>query len=396
MTDRPGVSYGKKPRADGRWQGYVVLTGKKRRTVIRPTEAAMRAEVDRIADQRDQGREPGTTDPTVTAYLTRWIEQRRDGVIGRRKLAPSSVVRYERLARLQIAPHIGTIRLSRLRAGHLDGLMDALRLAGESGNARQQVYRLLNVALKHAERRGLIERNPCGLLDSPQREPVRERVLDTDAITAILHAARGHPQEAMLWVAMATGVRQGELLSMRWEWIDFEDGTIRIKQKVIHLPGLGAVEDEPKTAAGKRTMSIPAAAVAALRAHREAQERAGRPNPKGLVFPSRTGTHLQPRNWTRDVWEPWKREAGIDPATPFRALTRKAHMSLMVSLNVDRETLRHRAGHTSATTTETYYVQTVAEADVEAAKKLDAELRRLASAPPKGKQPPAKRERRSG
>lgn len=380
MPDRQlGVSYGRQPRADGRWQGYVSLSGKRRRTVIRPTEAEMRAEVDRLAAQRDEGREPSTGDPQLGTYLDRWIEQRRDAIIGRRPLAPGTVIRYEQLTRLQIAPTIGTTRLSRLRAGHLDTLFDALRAGGASGTTRLQVFRLLHVALKHAERRGLVDRNPCDLLDPPSRDAVTIRELDTDDVTAILQAARGHPQEAMLWVAIATGVRQGELFALRRADVDLDAATVAVREKVQHLAGLGAVTSAPKTAAGVRTMSLPAVAVAALRSHVAAQDAAGRPNPLGLLFPSATGVHFRASNWNRNVWRVWKDAASIDPTTPFRALTRKAHHSLLVALGVDPETLRHRAGHTSAATTMAWYVQTVSGADEEAARRLDAELRRLVS-----------------
>lgn len=383
MPDRSGVSYGRRPRADGRWQGYVVLSRGRRRTVIRPTEAEMRTEVDRLAAQRDQGREPSTDDPTLREYLTRWTEQRRDGVIGGRPLAPASVIRYERLIRLHIAPHIGTVRLSRLRAGHVDTLLDALRAARESSHARQQVYRVLSVALKHAHRRGLIDHNPCVLVDVPPRESKRQRELATDDLAAILKAARGHPKEALLWLGVSIGARIGELLALGWADVDLDAARLTIRRSVQQITGAGSVVSGPKTDAGVRTLALPAVAVAALRSHKAQQDKDGRPNPLGLLFPSARGTYLNEANWRRDIWEVWKREASIDPATPFRALTRKAHASLLVSLGIDRETLRHRAGHTSATTTETYYVQTVSGADREAAKKLDAALRKLAAPEPK-------------
>ena len=384
-TDRPGVVYGKRPRKDGRWQGYVVLPGGKRRTVIRPTDAEMRAEMDRLAATLDQGRHPGTADPTVTAYLTRWIEQRRDGVIGGKPLAPSTVLRYEQLVRLQIVPHIGSVRLSRLKAGQLDDFEAALRRAGCSGTVRLQAFRLLHVALKHAERRGLIDRNPCDLVDPPRRDAVKVRELDTDDVVAILRAAKGHHCEPMLWVALATGIRQGELFALRWSDVDLDGATLSVREKVQWLPGLGQVRSAPKTSAGVRTMSLPAVAVTSLRAHRVAQMKAGRPNPLNLVFPSAAGTHYQPSNWNKNVWSAWKESAGVDAATPFRAMTRKAHLSLLVSLGTDRETVRHRAGHTSASTTEDYYIQRVSAADVDAARKLDKLLRTLISPPPNPK-----------
>jgi integrase len=391
MPDRPGVSYGKKPRPDGRWQGYVVLTGGKRRTVIRPTEAEMRAEVDRLADQRDQGREPGTTDPTVLAYLTRYMADRRDGIVGTRPLAPASVVKYERLIRLKVAPYIGTVRMSRVGAGHVDRVMDGLRETGESSHGRQQVYRLLAVAFKHAQRRGLLSQNPCMLVDVPQREKHRVRDLSTEDLAAVLVAARNDPREALLWLGVATGARIGELLALWWTDIDLDGAAITIRRAVQLIPGAGSVVSEPKTEAGIRTMALPAVAVAALRNHRARQDRDGRPNPLGLVFPSSRGTYVNEANWRRDTWEPWKQAAGIDPKTPFRQVARKAHASLLVALGTDPETLRHRSGHTSAVTTFTHYVQTVSTADREAAKKLDAALRKLA-APPKKR----RRRRKSG
>jgi integrase len=382
MSDRQrGVVYGKQPRADGRWQGYVSLSGGKRRTVIRPTEAEMRRDVDALGVQLAEGREPSTRDPQLGAYLDDWIEKRRDGIIGGRPLAAATVIRYEILVRLQIVPTSGTLRVSRFRPAHIDTLMDALRRAGMSGSTRLQVYRLLHVALKHAERRGLIARNPCDLVDPPPRDPAQPRDLDTDAITAVLHAARGHPQEAMLWVALATGVRQGELFALKLTDVELDAARVTVREKVQHLAGIGAVRSAPKTSAGVRTMSLPAVAVAALRTHLAAQARLGRPNPHGLLFPASNGEHFRAGNWNRNVWERWKADAGVDPKTPFRALTRKAHHSLMVALGVDPETLRHRAGHTSASTTMDWYVQTVSGADEEAARRLDAELRRLASKP---------------
>lgn len=386
MPDRTGVSYGKRPRTDGRWQGYVVLSRGRRRTVIRPTEAEMRAEVDRLADQRDQGREPTTGDPQLSGFLIWWVQQRRDGVIGHRPLAPSTVLRYEQLIRLQVAPCIGTIRLSRLRPIHVDELEAELRRRDCSGTVRLQAFRLLHVAMVYAERRGMVTRNPCDLADPPSRDAVQVRDLDVGAVAAVLHAARNHPCEAMLWTAIGTGVRQGELFALTDSDLDLDGARVTIRAKVQWLPGLGSHRSPPKTAAGIRTMALPAAVVAALRTHLAERKRLGRPNPLGLVFPSAAGTHFQASNWNKNVWAVWKEQANIDPSTPFRALTRKAHASLLVSLGVDRETLRHRSGHTSATTTENYYVQTVTSADEEAAKKLDAALRKLAAPAPKAKQ----------
>lgn len=382
MPDRQrGVVYGRRPRKDGRWQGYIALSGKRRRTVIRPTEAEMRRDVDALAAQLLDGHEPSTDDPTLAIYVTRWIVGRRDGTIGARPLAFETVRRYEQLLRNQIVPHIGNVRMSRLRASHIeDVLLPNLRKDGASGTVLLQVYRLLHVVLKRADRQGVVRRNWCDLVDPPIRGVEAERELDTDAVTGVLQAARGHRHEALLWTAIGTGARKGELFALRSTDLDLDRAVVHVREKVQWQTGRGSVRSAPKTKAGIRTLALPSAVVAMLRAHLARQAKGGRANPLDLVFPSERGTHLQQSNWNRYVWAAWLDAAHLDPRTTFRALTRKASHSLLAAAGVDPETIRHRAGHTSATTTFDHYVQTVGAADRAAADKLDAEIRKLASA----------------
>lgn len=382
-------SYGTKPRKDGRWPGYVTLAPGKRRVVYGRTEAEMQARVDALVRMQAEGRDPPARDYTVQVYLSWWVQQRRDGVIGGKPLRPSTVIRYEILIRVQIAPEVGLVRLSRLRPSHLERLYAALAVDTDerkksSARTRLHVHRFLHVALKYAERRGMLLRNPCDLVDPPFVEPREPRELDERDVAAILKVASGHACEAMLWVAIAGGLRRGELLALLWADVDLDKGIVWVREQVQRLTGMGQVRSEPKSRAGKRPMMLPGVALAALRDHADRQERLGRPNPLGLVFPSRAGTHFEQQNWSRDVWRPWLREAkrrkltGLPETTKFRELTRKAHSSLLVALGVDPETLRRRMGHARVDVTYAHYVQSLMSSDARAADLLDRELRKLA------------------
>lgn len=120
-------------------------------------------------------------------------------------------------------------------------------------------------------------------------------------------AAEGHPQEALFVLALATGMRRGELLGLKWRDINFETGTLQICRILTRvptkLPGKGFVEAEPKTEKSRRSITLASFAVEALKAHRLRQvemKREAGPcwQEHDYVFCTARGTHLHP---DRDV-----------------------------------------------------------------------------------------------
>lgn len=375
-----GTGYvARKPRADGLWPGGVTLPdGKQKRlygTSLPDLEAKVAAELLKIAE----GRPGQTKDATVKAFLTAWLPRRART---KRGLAPTTITRYEELIRLHVVPTLGSRRVASIRVTDLERRYDEMRDAGLSESTIHRVHSLLHVALKDAERRGEILRNPCDLIDPPADTPRPRRSLDTDAVIRYLRTATGDPYEALWVLAAETGLRQGELFGLRITDLDLEHGAIDVPEKVRRQTGQGVTRSRPKTAAGDRSMAIGGWAVAALRVHLAQLERSGRLNPHGLVWPNRAGGHLEPQNFNPRVWRPFLKKAGIDQAVQFRELTRKAHASVAVAERVDPATLRARMGHTDAKTTLDHYVKAIGEADRQAAKRIDTALRKLARQEP--------------
>src|SRR5262249_36988398 len=112
----------------------------------------------------------------------------------------------------------------------------------------------------------------------------------------LLAASRGRVVHPLLAVALGTGCRQGEILALLWEDIDLRKGTLAVR-RCLSETKQGFVLKEPKTAAGRRTVTLPDFAVEALTEHKAAALRAGLM--AAPVFCSRTGNHIFKRNLLR-------------------------------------------------------------------------------------------------
>jgi integrase len=161
------------------------------------------------------------------------------------------------------------------------------------------------------------------------------------------------------------GLRQGELLALTWEDVDFEQRTLTIRQS--------------KTEAGRRTLTIPATLVDALRAHRVAlmQERLVRGtewHENNLVFPSEVGTPLAKRNLVRHFKATLKR-AGL-PDVRFHDLRHTAATVMLTVLKLPLQTVKDILGHSRISVTSDTYGHQFRQAFDEAADEIDRLFRR--------------------
>ena len=145
--------------------------------------------------------------------------------------------------------------------------------------------------------------NPVVLTDPPRRETHHVVPLAPEEARAALVAARGHRLEALVTVGLFLGLRQGEILGLRWADVDLEAGNLAVTQALQRIDGKLSVK-APKTEKSRRTLRIPQSVTDALRVHRDQQnfERAtagARWTDSGLLFVSTVGTPLDPRNVLR-------------------------------------------------------------------------------------------------
>src|SRR5438045_7179081 len=105
----------------------------------------------------------------------------------------------------------------------------------------------------------------------PRQEQPKIHPLTPEQAQILLHKVKGHPLEVLLTLTLATGMRKGEILGLRWADVDLEKGMLHVSHTLNYMAGYGFVEGEPKTQGSKRMILLPQFVVDGLRRHRAAQ-----------------------------------------------------------------------------------------------------------------------------
>jgi len=308
--------------------------------------------------------------PTVAAWLNHWLD-----TIAARKVRPSTLQRYRQLVTNQLAPKLGHHRLDRLQPEHVERVYAELLAAGLSPASVLQAHRVLSRALKVAMQRGRVARNVCALVDAPSVARVEVEPLTPEEARRVLRAAEGMRNGARWSVALALGLRQGEALGLPWDAVDLDAGTLRVRQALQRQRGVGLVLVEPKSAAGRRTISLPRQLVDALRLHRTAQVEdriaaASVWQDHGLVFAQPNGRPLDPRSDHR-AWRALLASAGVRQAKLHDA--RHTAATVMLTMGVPARVVMQVLGHSQISLTLGTYSHVMPElADDAAARVGDA------------------------
>ncbi len=231
---------------------------------------------------------------TVASYLDYWFAIKQANIRG------GTVVSYRGSIRNHIVPYIGTMKLQKLAGDHIQALYSTLLKQGLSPATVGRVHAVLASSCKDAVKWKRIAVNPCASVTSPKQVQKDMKFLTVEQAQHLLETVRGHTLEAMIVLAVLTGMRRGELFALRWEDINFSKGTIHIHRSLSYENADGSGcryrGDLPKTAAGKRTIPLPDVALEVLKAHRSRQREqrleAGEVgNNLDLVFCTRRGSY---------------------------------------------------------------------------------------------------------
>jgi integrase len=262
---------------------YWVYTagGKKRRYVSGKTKAETRAALNKAKADAAGGLVFDAKDLRLGEYLARWLEDVRDTV------RPRTFERYEQIVRMHLVPSLGENKLKSLTPNHIRALYKEKLNDGLSPRTVQHVHVTLHKALKQAVMDGLIARNVTEAVKPPQVRREEINPLIYSEVKVLLDAARGDRLEGLYTLAVTCGLRQGELLRLKWEDVDLGDpsngepATLQVRRSLSN----GAFT-MPKTAKSRRSITLPQMAVNALKNH---GERHSGEEEAGLVFASESG-----------------------------------------------------------------------------------------------------------
>ena len=342
-------------RKDGLYMArYTVETaiGAKRKTLYGKTRGEVSEKLTKAMADRDDGLVFDADNLKVGEYLERWLV---DSVLD--TVRPTTYERYEQIVRIHVRPALGSVKLKNLTPVHVRGLYREKLEAGLSARTVQYIHVTLHKALKQAVQDGLIPRNATEAVKAPQVRREEMRPLSAEQVKVLLEVARGDRLEALYVLAIHTGLRQGELLGLKWEDVDLESGTLRVRRTLVTAKG-GPVLTAPKTKGSRRSVKLTQGAVEALRSHLKHQlqeiDRAGslwREN--GLMFASESGEPLDRRYLTSCRYKALLKRAEL-PMIRFHDL-RHTCATLLLSKNVNPKIVSEMLGHASiAITLDTY------------------------------------------
>jgi integrase len=348
------------------------------------TKEAARKKLRDLLSSADKGTHVAPDKITLKDWVDHWITA---GAPGRRqkKVNKRTLERYAELLRCHVVPTLGDRPLQQIQSGEIDNLYVKLgeKIAPQTAH---HVHTTFGACLGAAVRTGLLSLNPMArLLKVPSPgEADHGMILDEDQLRTLVEGFRGLVLFPIVAVAAFTGARRNEILALRCTDLDASNKTLRI-ERALEETSEGLSFKEPKTARGKRTISIDDDLVALLLAEREKLVRIKAGIPEGaqvdlslvklpadaLFFPNPPAagenfSFSKPRN-PRNTKKEFVRKArklGF-PELRFHDL-RGTHETLLLDRDVKVHVVAERCGHDPAVLLRTYAKRTK-KADASAA-----------------------------
>lgn len=371
MPTKRGNSEGSiKRRSDGRWEARITLEdgrrksfyGKTRQEAARLLAAALR--------DRDTGLPPVAGRETVGQYLDSWLET------SKHTIKPRTWKRYVEYVRLHMIPKLGKIPLSKLTPQQVQLLYAEKLEEGLSTTTVHHLHAVLHRAIHAAVRLGLVQRNVCDMVDPPRMRRNEMAVLSPEQVRALLEAAAGERLEALYVLAVSTGMRQGELLALKWREVDLDGASLQVRA-TLQYTSEGFVFADPKTEHSRRRVTLPAMAVEALRHHRVRQlaerlQLGDAWTDLDLVFPNAVGKPIDGINLLKYWFFPLLKKAGL-PRIRFHDLRHTA-ATLLMARGINPKIVSEMLGHSHVSITLGLYGHVTPTMQQQAADAMDAVL----------------------
>ncbi|MEN6532504.1 MAG: tyrosine-type recombinase/integrase [Bryobacteraceae bacterium] len=351
-------------KSDGRWVGSLSVgwtaNGRADRvSVYGKTQAEARQKLDEKKKAMSDGLPIRFDNQTVSAFLTRWLN---DTV--RTTTKPKTYSQYEWAIRCHLNPGLGHHILHKLSPQDFQRFIAAKSESGLAWKSVKIVRDVMRAALNTALQWGLVLRNAAEHSKLAPRPNAERPVFNKQEARAFLDAIRGHRLDALFKLALCLGMRQGEILGLRWEDVDLENRRINLKFALQRV--LGTLRLVPtKTRESQRTVPLPGPLLSALIEHRrrQAEERSMAGTAwveSGMVFTTERGTPLDPSHMARS-YRAAIRVSGLK-YIHFHDLRHSAS-TILHEAGVPTQAIRKLLGHASARTTEEIYQHATSESE---------------------------------
>jgi integrase len=376
-------------RKDGRWCGAVSveispLTGiKTRKYVYGKTRQEVADEIISIQNKVNKGIYKNPSKITLGQWLDTWLFEYK-----KINLRLKTFESYEGLIRTHLKPSLGTIQLKNIRPEQIQAMLNEKYLNGRidgTGGLSSRTVKYLSVilseSLEQAIKNGLISTNPCNAIVLPKQIKKEIKVLTIEEQIKFLNTARNHRLGCSFVLALATGLRLGELLALKWSDIDFKNGTLHVKRSVSRVKEFESktisknklVIQEPKTKSSKRVIPIPRNVLRELKEYKLTQNAeklklGSAYQDTDIIFSTEFGTIVNPRNFERTFYNTLK-AAGLEHIN-FHAL-RHTYATRLLEANIHPKVAQELLGHSSISMTLDTYSSVLPDVKIAAAEKIN-------------------------
>ena len=353
-------------RKDGLWCAQLSLDGK-RLTKYCKSQRDCRDWIKSMVTRIDGGLSYEGTRITLEDFTRLWLKAKELSIRER------TLFQYGQLTNNYIYPSLGKMRLQDVRTAHIRAMQLRYHEAGTGPRTLQMIRSLLYSVFKQAVREGILLRNPVEAVERPRVEQKEVFPLSEDQARQFLIAASGERNEALFYLAIMTGMRQGELLGLMWSDLDWDKGVIHVQRQLQRIERKGLFLTRPKTRSGKRKIKIGPGLLEHLSRHRARQLQeslaAGDTwEEQDLMFPNSLGKPLEPRRIFKEFKELLKK-AGL-PDIRFHDMRHTA-ISLLIDMGIPINAIQERAGHSKASVTTDIYGHAMSRAQDMAAERIE-------------------------
>lgn len=358
----------------------------KRKIFRKNVEAKSKREAEKLLDLfsaevlKGQYVEPSKL--TFKDFAERWLRDYAEP-----NLAPKTVFRYRQLLESRILPAMGHLKMEEIKPVHLLEFYknlqeEGIRLDGKPGVLSEQTilhhHRLLSAIFNDAVEWQVIPSNPASRVKPPKVKRKRARYYEEEQVAVLLKALEKESlkHKTLVVLALSTGLRRGEIMGLEWPDVNFEEGTITVRQAAQYLPGKGTFEKDTKNETSERIIAVPESVAALLKEYRkewlENRLKVGDlwqgSDRLFTTWDGRPGHAEWPSQW----FAKFVRKHNLPPLS-FHGL-RHTSASLLISQGVHPKAISGRLGHSNISTTMDIYGHLLKSADREAADKLEGVL----------------------
>lgn len=375
-----------RPKGPGKWQLIWEITGEggeRRQQTAIFYGTLKEAEIEQ---RKRQVRVDGGGKALASAMTFRDLANAWYSDVASPHVAGTTLRSYEQTLRNHLLPDLGNYRLRDLTAPVLQRYVTGKLQPGQRKDGRgdtlgtrsvQNIYVIMHIILEQAVEWDYMPANPADRVKPPKLVQEEARIWTEEESARFLDAASAHPLYALFLLALTTGMREGELLGVRWRDLDLAGGMLRVEQSVVQTRN-GREFGKLKTKQSRRAIDIGEDVVAALRAHKARQNAAklrkgAAYQDLGLVFATRSGKPISASNLAR-LFHLLSDRAGV-PRIKVHA-TRHTVASDMLSAGENPKVVQERLGHSTAAFTVRQYGHSIPGMQQRAAQGIEERLRR--------------------